>query len=263
MSERNLYRGLNDFQGSIADDGRLYDERHRLVGRIQGNNVYDHCNIKQGTIDENGKLWDINHTFVGEEHGSNFFGPLYKSTGMVRGDSLGDGHGCEYGALMMLKKRNEWYSGNAPDNDYNFHDDDEEYEDEIKNEHDEDDEGEDPKDDAELDDCALSQSRTAYGRGGNGDVRPSARKQVITRSMPKRRQVSDSSYVPPDYLFSTGKKNEYRLNGMTYVDVSGRSEFWTGVISFFAGLNGKGVITGWDRMTGAWDKMKQEAYRNG
>ena len=79
MRERNLYRGTSDFQGSIDEDGRIYDERHRLVGRIEGNVVYDSCNIKQGTIDENGKLWDVNHTYVGQARGSNFIGPSYQS----------------------------------------------------------------------------------------------------------------------------------------------------------------------------------------
>ena len=103
MRERNLYRGTSDFQGSIDEDGRIYDERHRLVGRIEGNVVYDSCNIKQGTIDENGKLWDVNHTYVGQARGSNFIGPSYQSIGMTRGDSTGEGDGSEYGALMMLK----------------------------------------------------------------------------------------------------------------------------------------------------------------
>ena len=141
MSERNLYRGTSDFQGSIDEDGRIYDERHRLVGRIEGNAVYDSCNIKQGTIDENGKLWDVNHTYVGQARGSNFIGPSYQSIGMTRGDSTGEGDGSEYGALMMLKKRNEYYSGNMPDSNYDFgndyssggrddeEDDDEDYED--------------------------------------------------------------------------------------------------------------------------------------
>ena len=133
MNDRNLYRGLNNFEGSIDEDGKLYDERHRLVGRIEGKDVYDTCNIKQGSIDENGKLWDINHSYVGQAHGNNFVGPTYQSTGMVRGDSLGEGDGCEYGALMMLKKRNEQYSGKILDNDYNFpnnnDDEDEENED--------------------------------------------------------------------------------------------------------------------------------------
>ena len=141
MRERNLYRGTSDFQGSIDEDGRIYDERHRLVGRIEGNVVYDSCNIKQGTIDENGKLWDVNHTYVGQARGSNFIGPSYQSIGMTRGDSTGEGDGSEYGALMMLKKRNEYYSGNMPDSNYDFgndyssggrddeEDDDEDYED--------------------------------------------------------------------------------------------------------------------------------------
>ena len=141
MRERNLYRGTSDFQGSIDEDGRIYDERHRLVGRIEGNAVYDSCNIKQGTIDENGKLWDVNHTYVGQARGSNFIGPSYQSIGMTRGDSTGEGDGSEYGALMMLKKRNEYYSGNMPDSNYDFgndyssggrddeEDDDEDYED--------------------------------------------------------------------------------------------------------------------------------------
>lgn len=75
MNERHLYRGLNNFEGSIDEEGKLYDERHRLVWRIEGNDVYDYCNIKQGTIDESGKLWDCNRNYVGEAHGNNFIGP--------------------------------------------------------------------------------------------------------------------------------------------------------------------------------------------
>lgn len=131
MNERHLYRGLNNFEGSIDEEGKLYDERHRLVGRIEGDVVYDYCNIKQGRIDESGKLWDVNHTYVGEAHGNNFIGPTYQSTGMVRGDSFNDGNGCEYGALMMLKERIGRYSGGKTYNDYNFpnNDDDEDDED--------------------------------------------------------------------------------------------------------------------------------------
>ena len=56
MNERLLYRGLNNFEGSIDEEGNLYDERHRLVGRIEGNDVYDYCGIKQGTIDKSGSV---------------------------------------------------------------------------------------------------------------------------------------------------------------------------------------------------------------
>ena len=121
MRERHLYRGLSDFQGSIDEEGRLYDEKHWLIGRIDGDTVYDNCNIRQGTIGDDGKLWDCEHNLVGEEHGSNFNSPSYRSTGLVRGDSFGEGRGAEYGALMMLKKRNKHYSGEVlRDGDYEF-----------------------------------------------------------------------------------------------------------------------------------------------
>ncbi|MBE6395629.1 MAG: hypothetical protein E7046_01315 [Lentisphaerae bacterium] len=122
MGERHLYRGVNDYQGSIDESGNLYDERHNLVGRIEGNDVYDFCNIKQGTVDDAGKLWDASHGYVGTSYGDNFIGPTYRDTGMVRGDSIGNGAGFEYGALMMLKKRNRRYSGEIVDGDYRFGD---------------------------------------------------------------------------------------------------------------------------------------------
>ena len=273
MSERNLYRGLNNFEGSIDEDGKLYDENHRLVGRIDGNDVYDCCNIKQGTIDTNGKLWDCNHTYVGEAHGNNFIGPTYQSTGMVRGDSFGEGDGCEYGALMMLKKRNEQYSGGAPDNDYNFpNNDDEDEDDEEEDEEDETmdacadcgDRGEeDAEDDDSLDDAALPQAMVARKSDRwNGDTRPFAKKQGFVRPKATTKRSSNQSHVPPDSVFSSGRKNEYRLNGITYVDVSGMNSFWSTLWSIWAELNGKAVITGWDRMSGAWDCLKREAARN-
>ena len=120
MRERHLYRGLSDFQGSIDEDGRLYDERHNFIGRIDGDDVYDYCNIRQGTIGDDGKLWDCDRNFVGQEHGNNFFSPSCRGTGLVRGDSFGEGRGSEYGALMMLKKRNRQYSGEILDGDYEF-----------------------------------------------------------------------------------------------------------------------------------------------
>ena len=120
MGERHLYRGVNDYQGSIDESGNLYDERHSFVGRIEGNDVYDFCNIKQGTVDDAGRLWDASHGYVGTSYGDNFIGPTYRDTGMVRGDFIGDGAGFEYGALMMLKKRNRRYSGEIVDDDYRF-----------------------------------------------------------------------------------------------------------------------------------------------
>ena len=165
MNERHLYRGLNNFEGSIDEDGNLYDERHWCIGRIEGDVVYDNCNIRQGRIDESGKLWDVNHTYVGEAHGNNFIGPTYQSTGMVRGDSFNDGNGCEYGALMMLKERSGRYSGGNAYNDYNFPDNDDEEDDEDEygdDEYDEEDDG--GYDDSDSGFNAPSPSRRRSGR---------------------------------------------------------------------------------------------------
>jgi len=170
MRERNLYRGTSDFQGSIDENGRIYDERHRFVGRIEGNVVYDYCNIKQGTIDENGKLWDVNHTYVGQERGNNFIGPSYQSIGMTRGDSAGEGNGSEYGALMMLKKRNEYYSGSTPDSNYDFGNDYSSNDDEEDDDGDEDDYGDDDYGDDRNEDIYVPppRARRSAGRGPKG-----------------------------------------------------------------------------------------------
>ena len=165
MNERHLYRGLNNFEGSIDEEGKLYDERHRLVGRIEGDVVYDNCNIKQGRIDESGKLWDVNHTYVGEAHGNNFIGPSYQSTGMVRGDSFNDGNGCEYGALMMLKERGGRYSGGKTYNNYNFPNNDDEEDDEDEYEDDEEESGD--YDDSGISFDAPPPSRRRSGRNAD------------------------------------------------------------------------------------------------
>ncbi len=170
MNERHLYRGLNNFEGSIDEEGKLYDERHRLVGRIEGDVVYDNCNIKQGRIDESGKLWDVNHTYVGEAHGNNFIGPSYQSTGIVRGDSFNDGNGCEYGALMMLKERSGRYSGGKTYNNYNFPNNDDEEDDEDEYEDDEEESGD--YDDSGISFDAPPPSRRRSGRNA-GDAQSS------------------------------------------------------------------------------------------
>ena len=173
MSERNLFRGMSDFEGSIDDDGRLYDENHQYVGRIEGDDIYDNGGVRQGRIDASGKLWDIDHNYVGEAHGSNFIGPTYESTGMSRGDSFGDGDGSEYGALMMLKKRNRYYSGEMPDGDYNFGNsrDDDDYD----SDDDCDDEDYGADDDYGHDDysyaCASSRGGARQPQGGHWESR--------------------------------------------------------------------------------------------
>ena len=70
-----------------------------------------------------------------------------------------------------------------------------------------------------------------------------------------RNQRQSSS--PPDSGFSTGKKDEYCIDGSTFVDVSNKGLLGGMLSSFFAGLNGKGIVTGWDKETGTWDAMKE------
>lgn len=62
--------------------------------------------------------------------------------------------------------------------------------------------------------------------------------------------------APDDEEFRVGK-DKYKVGGITYTDVSGRGLFRTALASFMAGLRGEGVITGWDRISGAWDAMKR------
>lgn len=240
MGERHLYRGLNGFEGSIDSDGNLYDERHWKIGRIENGVIYDSCNCRSGTI-EDGKVWDVNRVFVGDVHGRNLMSSTGRTTGFSRGDCMGEGDGSEFGALMLLKKR----GGDFPDvSGYEFADDDYEdgYEEEYGYE-------EEPVVEDEY------------------EVRkpvpppPKQKPAPASRPKPKRKQKGGSSAVPPDSDFATGRKNEYRLNGVTYIDVSGKSLFWVAIKSFFAGLSGKGVITGWDRSSGAWDAMKRSAAR--
>ena len=64
------------------------------------------------------------------------------------------------------------------------------------------------------------------------------------------------SPAPRDEEFQVGK-NEYKIGGMTYVDVSGKGLLRTALSSFMAGLQGKGIITGWDKINGTWDQMKR------
>ena len=64
------------------------------------------------------------------------------------------------------------------------------------------------------------------------------------------------SPAPSDEEFQVGE-GKYKIGGMTYTDVSGKGLLHTMLSSFMAGLRGEGIITGWDRISGAWDKMKR------
>ena len=80
-------------------------------------------------------------------------------------------------------------------------------------------------------------------------------------SISKPKQKTETPSVPPDSFFSTGRKDEYRVGGITYIDISKKSDFWGGVISFWAALQGKSVIRKFDRIFGGWDEIKQAAMR--
>lgn len=250
MSERHLYRGLNNFEGSIDSEGNLYDERHGKIGRIENGVIYDNCNCRSGTI-ENGKVWDVNRCFVGDVHGRNLMSSMGRTTGFSRGDCLNDGDGSEFGALMLLKKRR----GDFPKvSGYEFTGDDD------------DEECEDEEDYEELEggcDGCVREDDFEEKREVRKVSPPPPRQNFVASSRPKQTKSHAGGLppVPPDSDFATGRKNEYRLNGVTYIDVSGKGVFWTAIKSFFAGVSGKGVITGWDRSTGAWDAMKRAAAR--
>ena len=62
--------------------------------------------------------------------------------------------------------------------------------------------------------------------------------------------------TPSDSEFQVGK-DKYQVGGTVYTDVSGKGLLRTMLSSFMAGLRGEGIITGWDRISGAWDQMKR------
>ena len=277
MAERHLYNDKLEFEGSMDDYGNIYDECHSLIGHVDGNTIYDSCNVPHGHINADGQVTDMCNIPTGQEFGASFKGWNGNGSGLVRNDVLGSGHGNDYGIFLRVKNANRRYgiddgSEESGDKDDSDKQEDSEYDtdeylgddEEIVNESGESViEDEEDEDDAEWDDYELSHGKMFHRHDGSGGVRSAERKHGLARPVPMKRQGCDSSYVPPDSFFSTGRRNEYRINGITYVDVSGKSGFWGEVISFFAGLSGKGIITEWDRMSGTWDRMKQGAYRKG
>lgn len=65
-----------------------------------------------------------------------------------------------------------------------------------------------------------------------------------------------SAPPPSDEEFRIGDR-KYKVGGTVYTDVSGKGLLRTMISSFMAGLRGEGIITGWDRISGAWDQMKR------
>ena len=62
--------------------------------------------------------------------------------------------------------------------------------------------------------------------------------------------------APDDDDFKIGDR-KYKIGNTVYTDVSGKGLLRTMFSAFMAGLRGEGIITGWDRISGAWDNIKR------
>lgn len=118
MAAKNLYDSNNNFVGSVDNDGRIYDEKHWYMGKVEGDKIYDYRNIKLGEIRANGDIWDINHNYVGTQSGQNFLGPMRQYQGMERDGHYGTNHGSDLGAFRVLKNFKDKTWDNPPTNDY-------------------------------------------------------------------------------------------------------------------------------------------------
>ena len=100
MAEKNFYGSSGQFKGSMDDDGRIYDERHRFMGYVKGGRIYDNCNIPHGRITGSGMVVDNRMHEVGQEFGTGFCSPASgprRQMGLTRADVLSDGRGRDYG----------------------------------------------------------------------------------------------------------------------------------------------------------------------
>ena len=124
MAERHFYNDKFKFEGSMDDDGRIYDSRHRFIGRVEGDTIYDNCNLPRGHINADGQVTDLNNIPTGREFGANFVGWRGHGSGMGRNDVLGTGLGNDYGIFSRVKDANRQYGMDDDDDD----DDDDDYE---------------------------------------------------------------------------------------------------------------------------------------
>lgn len=124
MSEKHFFGSNGRFKGSMDDDGRIYDDRHRLMGYVKDGTVYDTCNIPHGHITDSGMVRDNSFQEVGQEYGTGFSsrGPR-RELGRVRADILSEGRGRDYGAFQLLDRDQRHQYDSCPYDDDN--DDDE------------------------------------------------------------------------------------------------------------------------------------------
>ena len=101
------------------------------------------------------------------------------------------------------------------------------------------------------------------GGGGGGDETSSPPHNNTTPTNPsEEKSVSGTLFSdalsPDDSKYRIGE-NKYKVNGVVYTDVSGKGLLRTMISAFMAGLRGEEIITGWDRISGAWDQIKRSA----
>ena len=119
MSERHFYSSQFQFEGSMDDDGYLYDERHARIGQVRDGSIYDNANIRRGYIGDDGQVQDLNHIPIGKEYSSLFNGWSGHRDGYVRNDVLGTEHGNDYGIFSLVKDGDRFGSGmDDGSNDY-------------------------------------------------------------------------------------------------------------------------------------------------
>ena len=115
MGERHFYNDKLEFEGSMDDDGYIYDRSHSCIGRVEDGTIYDSCNVPHGYIDADGQVTDMCNIPTGKEMGANFCGWGRNGSGFVRSDVLGTEHGNEYGIFLRVKDANRQYYGMGGD----------------------------------------------------------------------------------------------------------------------------------------------------
>ena len=103
MDRRHFYNSQFQFEGSMDDDGNLYDERHARIGQVRDGTIYDNANIRRGYVGDDGQVQDLNHIPIGKEYSSLFNGWSGHRDGYVRNDVLGTEHGNDYGIFSLVK----------------------------------------------------------------------------------------------------------------------------------------------------------------
>ena len=152
MSERDFYNNQFQFEGSMDDNGNLYDERHTRIGQVRDGTIYDNINIPRGYIGDNGQVQDLCHIPIGMEHGSFFQGWSGHQHGHVRTTVSGEAHGNDYGSFSLVKDRDSF--GSSTDDGSDDYCDDGDMDDDS--------------DDDGWDDSDSRPRRPSYHRGGKG-----------------------------------------------------------------------------------------------